>query len=396
MQATRERIAKTDDIILVLQDTTEFSFKKNDPSSVGFTRNSHVKLWDHRRPVVVPVRGVLLHFSLALTTDGLPLGLTSAKVWTRKKFKDSKAIARKINRTRVPIEEKESYRWIQNLRETADYFDQPQRCVHVGDRESDIYELYCEAEKRGAKFIVRIQTDRLAEDGSSKISEEMKLVKIKGRHRIEVRDAKGNISVVNLELQYRQMIVNPPIGKQKRYPNLPLTIIYARDRGNPKGRKRIEWKLITNLPVKSRKDAIEKMNWYALRWKIEVFHKILKSGWRAEESKLRTAERLANLIAVFCILSWRVFRMTMLKRTLPSESPGVALTKLEIEILNKLVPNNRSCDKKDLSSYFEKVARLGGYLARANDSPPGSTVMWHGVSRLTDVEIGYDLAKRCG
>ena len=268
--------------------------------------------------------------------------------------------------------------------------------VQVGDRESDIYELYCEAEKRGAKFIVRIQTDRLAEDGSSKISEEMKLVKIKGRHRIEVRDAKGNISVVNLELQYRQMIVNPPIGKQKRYPNLPLTIIYARDRGNPKGRKRIEWKLITNLPVKSRKDAIEKMNWYALRWKIEVFHKILKSGCRAEESKLRTAERLANLIAVFCILSWRVFRMTMLKRTLPSESPGVALTKLEIEILNKLVPNNRSCDKKDLSSYFEKVARLGGYLARANDSPPGSTVMWHGVSRLTDVEIGYDLAKRCG
>lgn len=78
----------------------------------------------------------------------------------------------------------------------------------------------------------------------------------------------------------------PPIGKQKRYPALTLTVIYAEERGNPKNRKKIVWKLITDLPVQSRKDAIEKLEWYALRWKIEVFHKILKSGCKAEESKL--------------------------------------------------------------------------------------------------------------
>ena len=93
--------------------------------------------------------------------------------------------------------------------------------------------------------------------------------------------------------------VLPPIGKQKRYPALTLTVIHAEERGAPKNRKKIDWKLITDLPVQSRKDAIEKLEWYALRWKIEVFHKILKSGCKAEEAKLRTAERLANLISVF-------------------------------------------------------------------------------------------------
>jgi hypothetical protein len=92
--------------------------------------------------------------------------------------------------------------------------------------------------------------------------------------------------------------VLPPKGKQKRYSPLTLTVIYAQERGTPKNRDRIEWKLVTDLPVQSCKDAIEKISWYAMRWKIETFHKILKSGCRAEESQLRTAERLVNLISV--------------------------------------------------------------------------------------------------
>ena len=131
--------------------------------------------------------------------------------------------------------------------------------------------------------------------------------------------------------------VLPPIGKQKRYPALTLTVIHAEERGTPKNRKKIDWKLITDLPVRSRADAIEKLEWYALRWKIEVFHKILKSGCKAEELKLRTAQRLANLISVFCILSWRVFWMTMLNRSASDASPDLALTEIEIALLDRLV-----------------------------------------------------------
>jgi hypothetical protein len=80
--------------------------------------------------------------------------------------------------------------------------------------------------------------------------------------------------------------VLPPVGKQKRYPPLDLAVIHASERGTPRGRKPIEWKLITDLPVRSGSEAVEKINWYAMRWKIESFHKILKSGCKAEEIKV--------------------------------------------------------------------------------------------------------------
>lgn len=397
-RATGERLNQTKATILVLQDTTEFSYKREDPQKIGFTRNSHVKRWEHRRAKIVPVCGILMHASLAVTTEGLPLGLTAAKIWTRKKFKGSKALARKVNRTRVPIEEKESYRWIQNLRESTSLAHDPSRIVHIGDRESDIYELYCEAVKLGTHFLVRIQTDRLAGDGSHKTSAEMKTVRIKGLHCIQVQDDKGRISQAILEIKYARILVKPPIGKQKSYPDLELTIIYAQERGQPRGRKKIDWKLITDLPVRSRHEAIEKLNWYALRWKIETFHKILKSGCRAEELKLRTANRLANLIAIFCVLSWRIFWMTMVRRTLHKAKAKSAFTSLEMELLDRLVPSSKKASgRRSLADYMTKLACLGGYLARANDGPPGNTVMWRGLSRLTDIELGYELAKKkCG
>ena len=166
-------------------------------------------------------------------------------------------------------------------------------------------------------------------------------------------------------------------------------------------RPAIDWKLITDLPVPSHGAAVEKLRWYALRWKIEVFHKILKSGCRAAESRLRTAECLVNLIAVFCILSWRVFWLTMLNRAAPGAGPSLALTKVEIALLDRLVPDQAQAPPraKTLSTYLTKVARLGGYLARTRDPPPGNTVMWRGLSRLADIALGARLAipeLRCG
>ncbi|VIO79097.1 IS4 family transposase [Bradyrhizobium ivorense] len=160
-----------------------------------------------------------------------------------------------------------------------------------------------------------------------------------------------------------------------------------------KNRKKIEWKLLTDLPVQSRGDAIEKLEWYSLRWKIEVFHKILKSGCRAEDSQLRTAQRLTNLISVFCIVSWRVFWMTMLNRSAPNASPEFALTKAEIQLLDRLVKDKNpvSTQRKTLSHYLIKIARLGGYLARANDPPPGNLIMWRGLSRFIDIATGAKL-----
>jgi hypothetical protein len=128
-----------------------------------------------------------------------------------------------------------------------------------------------------------------------------------------------------------------------------------------------------------------------MRWKIETFHKILKSGFKAEEVRLRAAERIVNLIAILCILSWRVFWMTMVNRTSSEAAAELAFTTTEMYVLDQLVKDNsrQSDSRPTLSLYLTKLAQLGGYLARAKDPPPGNTVMWRGITRLTDIQLGF-------
>ena len=305
--ATQRRFAATDGPMLILHDTSEFSWQRRHPEAVGFTTNVSRGKDKFGRDRIRTVCGLLMHSSLVVTTDGLPLGMAAVKFWNRKKFKGTAALKRKINPTRVPIEVKESMRWLDNLRLSTELLGEAPRCVHIADRAGDIWELFCLARELDTHFLIRRCVDRLAGDGSHKVSDAMAEVKAQGLHRVAVRDDKGKPGIAQVEVSYRRMTVRPPISKQKRYPTLVLTLLHAREPQEPVGRPRIDWKLITNLPIDSHDDAVEKLRWYAMRWKIEVFHKILKSGCRAEQARLRTAERLVRLIAVFCILSWRVF-----------------------------------------------------------------------------------------
>lgn len=396
-KATSNRFSATEGLVLVLHDTTEFSYQRENIDDIGITHLVRTDGGKGKRATYHTVCGILMHSSLAVTTDGLPLGLASIKFWTRKKFKGCNELKKKVNPTRVSIEKKESIRWIENLRESTRLLNAPERCIHVGDRESDIYEMFCAAREEGTHFLIRACVDRLAEDGTVTISDEMKESSVKGLHRIEVRDRKGNSSIASIEIKYRRIRILPPIGKQKQYPSLMLTVIYAQERGRPKGRDPIDWKLITDLPVRTRREAIEKLEWYAMRWKIETYHKILKSGCKAEESKLRTAERLTKLISVYCILGWRIFWMTMINRVAPGISAALVFTSTEISLLDKLVANKDKLHRKSISKYLTKLAMLGGYLARSNDPPPGNMVIWRGASRLTDIVLGFNLASdNCG
>jgi hypothetical protein len=116
-------------------------------------------------------------------------------------------------------------------------------------------------------------------------------------------------------------------------------------------------------------------------------------GFNAEEVRLRTAERIVNLIAILCILSWRVFWMTMVNRSMPKAFPEMALTSTEHYLLDQLVPDQPGLKPPNctLSLYLTKLAQLGGYLARSKDPPPGNAVMWRGLARLTDIQLGFIL-----
>ena len=391
--ATRTRYDACDGPFLLVQDTTEFTYQRRNPHAVGFTKSVNSGRDKEGRLRHHTLCGILMHSSLAVTAEGLPLGLSAVKFWNRDKFKGTAALKRKINPTRVPIEKKESVRWLDNLRQSIERLGRPGRCIHVGDRESDIYELYCLTQELGTHFVVRTCVDRLAGDGEHTISAEMATAETAGQHAVEVRDEAGEVVDVILDVRFKRIRVLPPIGKQKRYPALDLTVIHAVEPTAPKGRKRIEWKLLTDLPVGTCGEAVEKIKWYAMRWKIEVFHKILKSGCRAEDARLRTADRLANLVSVFCIISWRVLWLTMLSRTSPDAPPTVALTDKEIVLLDRLVGDagNRKTQSGTLVFYLTKLARLGGYLARASDPPPGNMVVWRGLTRLTDIVLGAEI-----
>ena len=215
-----------------------------------------------------------MHSSLVVTPEGLPLGLSAIKFWTRKQFKGTNALKNHVNLTRISIEKKESYRWLENIEATNTLLKSPEHCVHIGDRESDIFELFCQTQELNTHFLIRTCVDRLAGDGNHTIAKEMDEVKVKGLHTVELVDKKGVYSKVKLELRYRRIQVLPPIGKQKKYPKLQLTILNAVEKDPPTDRKPIIWKLMTDLPINSRQEAIEKLDWYSMRWKIETFHKI--------------------------------------------------------------------------------------------------------------------------
>jgi len=389
-RSTRERFGGVAGTILVLHDTTQLSYRRENIGLLNKGQRSRTHPSGH-----VPLCGLSLHSSLVLTPAGLPLGLAAVKFWTRQAFKGTNALKRKINPTRVPITEKESLRWLLNLQHATALLGEPNRCVHIGDRESDIYELFCAAQDAGTHFLIRSCANRRAEDGTTRLEAEMAEVPVQGTHRVAVRDCHGRPSEAVLELRHRRVLLLPPVAKQKQYRPVEVTAIYAQERGTPKNRDRIEWKLLTDLPVATPAEAVEKLCWYALRWKIEVYHKILKSGCRVEESGLRTAERLVRLVAVCCILSWRIFWMTMINRIQPEAPPTVAFTELELDLLDQLFPEKTKAKAAPaLGSYLVRIARLGGYLARAGDPVPGNIVIWRGLARFTDLTLGYALGSR--
>jgi hypothetical protein len=152
------------------------------------------------------------------------LSCRQSKFWTRKKFKGTNALKKKINPTRIPIENKGSIQWLQNLTLSMELLGEPSRCIHISDR----YELFCKAHESGTHFLVRICVDSLAGDEVHTLADEMNAVAIIGLHRVEAGDGKGGTSQAVLEVRYRRIHVMPPIGKQKRYPVLDLAVIHAK------------------------------------------------------------------------------------------------------------------------------------------------------------------------
>lgn len=390
--STAKRFNNQKGMMLILHDTTEFNYRSK--SLKGKTHKIYIK----RKPFYAPyatIRGILMHSSLIFTSEGLPIGISAVKFWTRKKFKGSDELQRHINSTRVPIEKKESIRWLENIRQTNELLSQPERCLHIGDREADIFELYCECKKLNTHFLVRLAVNRRVKDAQSKLLFEcVKNNPVEGDYCIKIRKPDDTYEKIKLNVRFTKIKVSPPTGKEKKYSTVTAYYIEAKENMKQGSRKKtkIEWKLLTNMEVSNINQAYQMIEWYKMRWNIETYFKILKSGCGTERSKLRSADSLAKFISISAVIAWKVFWLNMMNRTNPKGDAKQIFNKKECQALKAYKKQkDPHWNGKTISEFILVIAELGGYMGRMRDLPPGNMILWRGISRLYDIMIGFNL-----
>ena len=204
-----------------------------------------------------------------------------------------------------------------------------------------------------------------------------------------------------LEVRFCSFKLNPTKRLGSTLPDLNMYGIYVKEKNPLEEVKPIEWMLLTNLVVTSFEDAVEKVRWYCLRWRIEMFHKVLKSGFKVQECRLSEANRLKRYLTVMSIIAWRLFKITLLARTGPNTSVSTLLSATEWRVLYAKVHKGKTPPAQAPKVADAKIwiARLGGFLARKSDGVPGTTTLWRGWKRLTDLVDGWELAQQaqtCG
>ena len=199
-------------------------------------------------------------------------------------------------------------------------------------------------------------------------------------------------------IRFGSFIFNPPRNNAKHHtehlPDLEMYAVYVLEPNPPDGEEPIEWMLLTDLPVTSYEQAYEKVLWYCLRWRIEMYFKVLKSGFGVEACRLGHAKRLARYLTVMSIVAWRLFWITLIARTDPAASCSTLLADHEWKVLFLKATKNKVLPTKPppIGDVVIWVAKLGGYLARKSDGPPGTITLWRGWKRLADLTEGWNLA----
>jgi len=371
-EATVERVGHYS-TVLAVQDTTEFNFSHH-PATKGLGplgRKGQV--------------GFFVHSCLALSPDGVPLGLLGQYRWVRS-FEE---IGIKHKRRQRALEEKESYRWQAMLEDSTRSIPSTTRVVTIADREADIIDFFLAAIRLKQNVLVRAAWNRRLQHPDNYLWDAAGQAPVVGQLEIEVpRSDDQPPRKTTLELRATTVgVLAPQHRKLERLPVAPLTVVWARELTPPEGKEAISWLLLTTLSVPSQKEAAMCVRWYAHRWKIERYHYTLKSGCRLEELQLETADRLDRALAVYAVVAWRLLSMTYAARVAPAQSCSAVLSQAEWQALYCTIHRSPvpPLSPPDLQTAIIWIARLGGFLARHGDGAPGVKVLWRGYRRLQDL-----------
>lgn len=397
--------------VLAIQDTSYLVYTHH-PKTTGL---GEISLKKGKNKDKIYSRGLVMHTCLAVTDKGTPLGLLDQKIFARELRPDHerRSMGGKYIQDVIPVEEKESYRWIEALEATA-ASTAGLPIVTVCDRECDFYDFFKAAQKNGSAVLVRASQNRTvnrrsryAEKDVEKLWDLIGAQPLAGTYTVAVsarektKHCKGRTArTAKMEVRFCGFCLNPPRNnpkhKTEKLPSLQMYAVHALEINPPDGEDPVEWMLLSNRPVTSLEEACERVRWYSLRWRIEMFFKVLKSGFRVEACRLGTAERLICYLTLMSIVAWRLFMITLVARTDPNVPCTQFLSEQEWTVLAiKSSGKGRAPTGPPLmADALVWIARLGGYLARKSDGPPGTLVLWRGWKRLMDLAEGWNLANQ--
>ncbi|MGH2371929.1 MAG: IS4 family transposase, partial [bacterium] len=306
--ATEERVREAP-LVLVAQDTT----------TLNYSTHPHTRGLGPIGTDSEAVRGLMVHDTMAFTPQGTPLGLLDLQCWARE------GIGHRHERHQKPIEEKESFKWVESYQAVSTVAKRCRktRLVVMADREADIHEVFAAKAKtsHGAELLIRAERSRnrkvLEEETPSSLWVLLEQQPLIGLREIlippnEKRAARQAI----LAVRTRPVTLKPPTRSAHLSP-VAVWAVLAREINPPAKVEGLEWMVLTTVEVKHKADAFERLEWYAKRWGIEVYHRILKSGCRVEARQLENVRRLRNCLAIDLVVAWRIHHLTTLGRETP-------------------------------------------------------------------------------
>jgi len=372
--------AQTQPVVLAVQDTTELNYSAHPATEqlgpIGEKKTKQV--------------GMLVHDTMLYNAEGTPLGLLDVQCWIRDEEELELSPAERRQR---PIEQKESSKWLQSFAAASRL---QERCpktqvISMGDRESDIYELFLRAQQdpHGTKLVVRACQDRRLADGEQGLLWEWVLAQpVVAGMELKVppnRKKKQPARTARVEVRYGAVELAAP-SRQPHLGSVKLWAVSVLESDPPAGVEAVEWMLLTNVPVESPEAALQIITWYRLRFQIEVYHRTLKSGCKIEQRQLGSAERIESCLALDLIVAWRVVYLTMLGRETPEVPCTVFFEEAQWQAIMFFVTKKPPpAQPPSLRTIQLLVAQLGGFLGRKSDGQPGTKSMWLGLQRSDDI-----------
>lgn len=399
VECTYERIRQVKYVLLV-QDTTEIDLTRPEQQVAG------------AGPMDCDARlGAFFHPMIAFDAHGVGLGLVGQKSWTRVELDKASHAEKSKKRKRKPIEEKESYRWLQGLqtaRRAAAACPQT-TCVCVGDSESDIYELFAAhaeslEQTPNLQLLVRAGQDRNTtggEDWAEQVRQTEKIadhcIHIRGRRakvaggKKSARSADRDARTAELEVRKATVEVRRPVHGGKQLPeSIRLNVVFSEERNPPSGETPISWMLVTTLPIETDEDVQRVTSSYCGRWQIEVYFRTLKSGCRIEQRRFETIDRVLNCLAFYSVVAWRLMYLCHLGRACPELPCELMFEPSEWKsvyaVLGEEIPEH-GCPT--LNELIRAIARLGGFMDRPGNHP-GTQTLWVGLLRCYDLSTAWD------